>query len=143
MSSITLSRVLGRAALAACVLVAPVALSACSDDEPPAVQPLEGSKQGTARYVLHLEGAPPDSSAYRKALAEDPAKASALADELREAAAASRRQLVQALRAYDGRVVDHWFLTNAVTVEIPAGNALSLQAIDGVARVEPDQLLGE
>jgi hypothetical protein len=143
MSAATPLRALRQLALSCAVLAAPLALSACSDDEPPPVQPLAGSKAGTVRYVVHLKGEPPDASAYRAALKEDPAKAAKLAEELKMAAALNRKKLVQALKAYDGRVVDHWFLTNAVTVEIPAGNALSLTAIDGVAKVEPDQLLVE
>src|SRR5690606_16764245 len=112
-SAAPLLRAFGQLALACAVLVAPLGLAACSEEEPPAVQPLAGSKPGTQRYVVHLTGEPPDASAYRAALKDDPAKAVALADELREAAAASRKKLVQALKAYDGRVVDHWFLTNA------------------------------
>lgn len=143
MPSQALFQVVSRLLLAVAAFAAPLALSACSDEEGPAVQPLAGSNQGMVRYVVHLKGDPPDASAYRAALAEDPAKAAALAEELKQVAADGRKKLVQALRAYDGRVVDHWFLTNAVTVEIPEGNALSLQAIDGVERVEPDQLLVE
>ena len=143
MSAASAFRALGPLALACAVLQTPLVLSACSDDEPPPIQPLAGSKPGTVRYVVHLQGDPPDASAYREALAKDPAKAAQLAEELKMAAALNRKKLVQALKAYDGRVVDHWFLTNAVTVEIPAGNALSLTAIDGVTKVEPDQLLVE
>lgn len=131
------------AALFAVLLGGPVGLSACSDEEPVAVQPLEGSKAGTLRFIVHLQGPPPDASAYLAAVKDDPTKALALADELKRTVASDRKKLVQALRAYDGRVVDHWWLTNAVTVEIPAGNALSLNAIDGVVKVEPDQLLEE
>ncbi len=139
----SLPRVLGATALVLSLGAGPFGAMGCSDDELPSIQPLAGSKAGTVRYVLHLAGDAPDASAYRAALKEDPAKAAAIAAELKETAAAGRRKLVQALKAYDGRVVDHWWLTNAVTVELPAGNALSLTAIDGVVKVEPDQLLAE
>ena len=139
----SLPRVLGATALSLSLLMGASVLSACSEDELPPIQPLAGSKPGSQRYVVHLQGPPPDASAYHEALKDDPSKAPEIAATLKESAAASRKKLVQALRAYDGRVVDHWWLTNAVTVEIPAGNALSLTAIDGVVKVEPDQLLAE
>lgn len=125
------------------VVAALVGVGACSDEEAPVVTPLAGSKPGTQRYLVHLQGAPPDAAAYHEALEEDPAKAVEIAEGLRQSVVEGRKKFVQALKAYDGRVVDHWWLTNAVTVEIPAGNALSLGAIDGVVKVEPDQLLDE
>jgi hypothetical protein len=120
-----------------------LALGGCSDDSGAIPQALGGSAPGLERYVVHLAGEPPDASAYNSSLLEDPDKVPALVAELRAEAELSRKRFVQALNSYDGRVVDHWWLTNAVTVELPAGNAASLRAIDGVVKVEPDQFLVE
>lgn len=116
---------------------------ACDDEAPPGPAPLPGARPGTQRFVVYLAGDGPDATAYRAALQDDPSTAPSLAEALRQQAVAQRRGFLQALRAYDGVVVDHWWLTNAVTVEIPAGNAMSLTAIDGVLKVEPDILFPE
>lgn len=119
------------------------AVAACEDEAPRGPEPLPGARPGTQRFVVYLAGDAPDATAYRAALQDDPSTAPPLAEELRQQAVAQRRGFLQALRAYDGVVVDHWWLTNAVTVEIPSGNAMSLTAIDGVLKVEPDVLFPE
>ncbi|MFZ9889792.1 MAG: hypothetical protein ACO3JL_20035 [Myxococcota bacterium] len=126
-----------------CSTMAIVGLAACEEEQPPGPEPLAGARPGTQRFVVYLAGDPPDASAYRAALKDDPSSAPPLAEALRAQAEAQRRGFQQALRAYNGVVVDHWWLTNAVTVEIPTVNAASLTAIDGVVRVEPDVLFPE
>lgn len=118
-------------------------LAACEDETPKGPDPLAGARPGTQRFVVFLAGDAPDATAYREALQDDPSAAPPLAEALRQQAVTQRRAFLQALRAYDGVVVDHWWLTNAVTVEIPSGNAMSLTAIDGVLRVEPDVFFPE
>lgn len=130
-----------RGALLVCVLAALPLSSGCPDDEKPQVQPLEGSQPGSLRYVVYLTGEPPDLTEYKKALADSPGDVPTIVDGLRKNAEFRRKGFEQTLKAFGGRVVDHWYLTNAVTVEIPANAAASLPALDGVERVVPDQPL--
>jgi hypothetical protein len=113
----------------------------CPEDKPEGPKPLEGSTPGMQRYVVYFGSGGPDLTAYRAAVENEPEKVGELVDKMRAEAKAARMKFVQKLKAYDGRVVDYWWMSNAVTVEIPAGNAASLHVIEDVKRVEPDKLL--
>jgi len=128
-------------ALLACALAMLPLAAGCTDDEKPPVQALTGSKPGVERYVVYLEGEPPDLTEYETALADSPGDVLKIVEGLRQAAAEKHEGFARAIRAYDGKVVDHWYLTNAVTIEIPAGNAASLSELGGVVRVMPDEAL--
>lgn len=132
-------------AVRSCTLLVLVAaawgLAGCPEEEADAPKPLEGAQPGSLRFVVYLKGDPPDLTEYRKALAENPDEVPEIVEELRETVKAERKDFERSLKAFEGKVVDHWFLTNAVTVEIPAGGAPSLPLVNGVERVEPDRML--
>lgn len=133
-----------RAAAAGGLLAAALLAAAC-DDEPvaPEAQPLAGSRPELERWVVHLKGEPPDPAPYREALEKSPEQVPEIAEKLRQKAMQARAGFVQRIADLGGRVVDHWWLTNAVTVEIPGGNVPTLKVLDEVERVEPDRLLDE
>lgn len=130
------------AALLGVALLALVPAVGCDGDEPPPTpSALPGSRADLERWVVYLKGEGPDLTEYKKALKETPEKIPAIVEELRKEAARARASFVQRLATLDARVVDHWYLTNAVTVEVPAGNVETLKLLDSVERIEPDRLL--
>lgn len=108
------------------------------DDAPPA---LAGAGDNTLRFIVYFdEKAGADLSAYRKAVAAGKDTAEIEAG-LREEAKKRHKEFTKQLETFRGEVVEYWFLTNAVTVELPGVNGANLQNIEGVVRVEPDRLL--
>lgn len=134
-----------RSVVVAAGLVAFALAGAGCDEEPetPAREPLAGSRPELERWVVHLKSAPPDPAPYHEALKASPEKAAEEAEKLREQAIRARTDFTQRLKDLGGQVVDHWWLTSAVTVEIPSGNVPTLKLLDEVERIAPDHLLDE
>jgi hypothetical protein len=129
-------------ALAAAILLA----CACTDEAPPPspvplVHGVPGSKPGVERYVLRLDGDPPDVHEHRKLSESDPVAAAAMLDQRRKDMLFARAPLVSAIEAQGGAVVDVWWMANAITIEIAPTSIAALAHASGVARVEPDRLL--
>lgn len=124
-------------------LVAGSLLVGCpSSDEGP--KGIPGATTGTERWVVTFQATPQgkkDLEAYRAALKKSPQAARASAAEARKNAIEARRSIDGALKSFGARIVDHWWMTNSITVEIPAGNAASLRALPGVVSAKPDALL--
>ena len=112
----------------------------CSDPPPEGPAPMPGAKPGTQRWVVHLVGDAPDLVAYRAARGKGEGVETA-EDALRKAARDRAKPLRQSLKGLDGKIVDYWWMTNAVTVEVPEGAVGTLKGLDGVDRIVPDQLL--
>jgi hypothetical protein len=111
-------------------------VSCAADDEGPRAP--AGTKPGSERWVVFFTGDGPSLDDYRKAQGTG-ADLAPLEARLRTAAArhtAFGRQLA----GINGQIVDVWWLTNAVTVELPAGAVDTLKELDGVARVAPEQV---
>jgi hypothetical protein len=124
------------------LLCAATALAAgCPADEPEGPTAIKGAAENSERYVVYLKGEGPDLTEYRKALSDEPDKVPEIVAALREDAERRHKKFEKALRALSGTIVDHWYLTNAVTVEIPKESAPTLKITDGVLRVEPDTIL--
>ena len=111
----------------------------CGD--PPPSGALSGTAPGLERWVVYFEGEP-DLSGYREAVEEGPKAARAYAKKKREEAKARLAKVAEQLRSIQGNIVDYWWMANAITVEIPAGNVESLKVLPGVKEVRPDKLLG-
>jgi hypothetical protein len=126
------------AALVVCVLAG---AAACSDDDDEvAGGALLGSNEGVERWVVHFETGAPDLTAYHAALDKDGDTAS-IELQLREQAMTRRQDFARAVGELGGKIVDYWWLTNAVTVEIPVGNVKSLKMMSDVKELTPDRLL--
>ena len=106
-----------------------------------APDPLPGKVDGTERWVVYLKGAPADLSEFRAAAKKSPeAKATATAA-ARAAASEGHAAFASRLAEMGGEVVEHWWMTHAVTVQIPAGTSENLSQLEGVERIAPDVLL--
>lgn len=115
--------------------------SACSDGGGDASgSGLPGQRDGTERWIVYFADEGPDLAEYRKAIAArsgvDAAEAKLRADALER-----RREFAKSLKELEGTIVEHWFLTNAVTVEVPSGNVGSLKHMAGIAKTAPDRLI--
>ena len=97
--------------------------------------------EGRERWVVTFDGNAPDLAEYRKLLAEDPPAVPAYVGKMRERQAQAHPELDQNLTALGGRVVERWWMSNQVTVEIPSTGLASVQAVPGVKDVSPDVLL--
>jgi hypothetical protein len=114
---------------------------ACSDDGDTADGPvLGGQREGTERWVVHFADEPLDLTAYRAAQKAGAGVREA-EEALREQAVARRKDFAKNLKDLEGVVVEHWYMTNAVTVEIPSGNVGSLRHMAGIKEIRADRLI--
>jgi hypothetical protein len=124
------------------VVVSLVALlcAGFSCGDPPPSGALAGTQAGLERWIVVFEGEP-DLTEYRAALKEGPTQARAYLEKKRVETMQARAPLAEQLRTMSANVVDYWWMTNAITVELPADNVESLKVIPGVKEVRPDKLL--
>lgn len=116
-------------------------LAACPDDgEATGGKPTAGA-DGRERWVLSFEGEAPDLSEYRTLLQENPKAAGPYETQMRDQLMRGRTELDAFLGSVEGRVVERWWMSNAVTVEVPASAVESLKKQPGVKSVTPDPTL--
>ena len=123
-----------------CTLMVFVALSGfgCEEDEAETPQAIPGSKTGSERWVVYFGNGDVDLTAYRAARAEGKSTES-IEEDLRAKAKERYKEFESKLAGFDGTVVDYWYLTPAVTVEIPSGARGTLKTLPGVTEIKPDQ----
>jgi len=118
-----------------------VLAAACSDDGGSSDGPaLVGQKEGSERWIVLFDDEPLDLTAYKAAVTAGAGVLEA-EDALREQAEKRRRDFAKNLKDLEGSVVEHWPLTNAVTVELPRGNVGTLGKMAGVKELRPDRLI--
>ncbi|MCP4503253.1 MAG: hypothetical protein GY822_25225 [Deltaproteobacteria bacterium] len=133
------SHVLVRLVLAGCFVFGALAVTGCTDDDDEEKKPLTGSRPGTERWLVFLKGASLSMEEFRAE--KDAAKKAELEKQLRQGSTLARSDFEKRLEEFDGTVVTHWWMTNAVTVEIPSGTDKSVLQIEGVERMSADQPL--
>lgn len=111
--------------------------AACSDDPPDA---MSGSKPGTERWVVYLASQSIDLAPYKKAQAEGDPLDVIEAKLVKEMKAESKR-FARGLKELNGSVIEYWVLSNAITIEVPAGNVGSVGTMEGVEKMIPDTVL--
>lgn len=116
-------------------------LAACPDsDDTGGAKPAAGA-DGKERWVVTFEGELPDPAEYRALLRDNPKAAAAYVTQMRDSLMRGRTEIEGFLTSVDGRVVERWWMSNAVTVEIPASAVESLKKQQGVKAVSPDPTL--
>lgn len=109
----------------------------CADDPLGDLKaPVVTGTAGRQRFVVTLAGAAPDLAEYRRLLREDPGRVAAYVDERR--AALVRPDLEAAVAGEKGRVVQRWWMSGQLTVELEAEGVARVRALPGVTSVEPD-----
>jgi hypothetical protein len=98
---------------------------------------------GRERWVVTFEGVEPDPTEYRELLKTSPPEAEEYAERMRKQLTRDHAAFESALQALSGRVVERWWMSNAVTVEIDKNAAPSLREAAGVKAVTPDVALGD
>lgn len=126
------------AALLGCVLLA--GMPGCPSDDDAGGKPTLGA-DGRERWVVTLEGEPPDLAEYRALVRDNPKAAAPYVAKMRDNLMSGRTELEGFLTSVDGRVVERWWMSNAITVEVPAGAVESLKKQAGVKRLAPDVTL--
>jgi hypothetical protein len=111
---------------------------ACDGD----AKPVAG-RDGRERWVVSFDGSRPELAEYRKLLKDDPAAVPAYVQKMRDRQAQAHPELDQSVAAIGGAVVERWWMSNKVTVEIPRSGLATIQAVPGVKSVEPDTLLAQ
>jgi hypothetical protein len=110
---------------------------ACADDALGDLKaPLVAGTAGRQRFVVTLAGAAADLGEYRRLLKEDPTRVAAYVDERR--AALLRPEFEAAIANVNGRVVERWWMSGQITVELTNENVAALRALPGVVSVEAD-----
>jgi hypothetical protein len=97
--------------------------------------------EGRERWIVTFEGSEPDVSEYRRLMNGKPDEARAYADKMRKKLDQDHRELMSILESLSGTVVERWWMSNAMTVEIDAAKAPSLARAGGVKSIAPDVLL--
>lgn len=94
--------------------------------------------EGRERWVVTFEGNEPDLAEYRALLKDKPDEAEAYAEKMRKKLETDHEDLAKALESLNGRIVERWWMSQSVTVEIDATVAPSLEKVPGVKSVVPD-----
>jgi hypothetical protein len=120
------------------LLVSPIV--GCNESSEDEVQAIQGSLPGSERWVVYFDSKELDLTAYRNAQAkgEDTAQIETM---LRESAKERYKEFEAKLKGFEGRIVDTWFLTEAVTIEVASGALGTLRTLPGVVKIEPDRLI--
>ncbi len=130
MPALKILRVLGVAMLVGCT----------SGTQQPEATPLAGS-QGRGRWVVTVKATLPDRSAYRALLIDNPAGVAAYVAKMRAEQARNFPEVQKAVTTVNGEVVERWWMSNQLTVELPAAGVATLRGTEGVSSVEPDVVL--
>lgn len=94
--------------------------------------------EGRERWVVTFEGNEPDLAEYRALLKDKPDEAEAYAEKMRKKLETDHEELTKALESLNGRIVERWWMSQSVTVEIDAAAAPSLEKVPGVKSLTPD-----
>lgn len=137
-----ISRARSRVPVPALLLVGALGLGAgaCPGEEQPTAKPTAGA-DGKERWVVTLDGEAPDLSEYRALSRDNPKAVAPYVEKMRQNLMAGRTDLDTFLTSVDGRVVERWWMSNAVTVEVPASAVESLKKQPGVKQLAADQTL--
>lgn len=132
------------ALLVALVLATPVVGLAGCDDEPeePAEKPMMGA-DGRGRWVVAFADAEPDLAEYRSLAKDNPSGAEAFAERARKKLSTSHADFESSLQALSGRIVERWWMSSSLTIEVDASAVPSLRESPGVKSIRPDVALGE
>lgn len=128
------------------VLVAVLGLGlfvGCPAKDPAATGPRVLGTDGRERYVVVFDATAPDLADYRALLKDKPDDAEAYAEKMRAKLHQDHADFEASLSTVNGRVVERWWMSNALTVEVEATGVPTLQKAPGVKSVTPDALLGE
>jgi hypothetical protein len=110
----------------------------CSDDSD--AKPVFG-RDGRERWVVTFEGDAPDLGEYRKMLKDTPDQVPAYVTKMRAKQAETHKELDDALKTFGGSVVEGWWMSNQVTIEIPHDALPTIRKVSGVKDVVADGLL--
>lgn len=122
-------------ACALCLLGGIVGSAGCPDKEEP--KRVTGT-EGRERWIVSFEGNEPDLAEYRALMKDKPDEAEAYAEKMRRKLDQDHEELTKSLESFNGTVVERWWMSNSVTVEIEAGKAPSLEKVPGVKSLAPD-----
>lgn len=124
----------------AALVVVALAGFGCDEEAPEEPTAIPGAKVGSERWVVFFDENAVDLSAYRTAQKEK-ADTTKIEAQLRADAKERYKDFEAKLAGFDGIIVDYWYLTSAVTVEIPSGARGTLKTLPGVTGIKPDQWL--
>ena len=93
---------------------------------------------GRERWIVTFDGNEPDLAEYRALMKDKPDEAEAYAEKMRRKLDQDHEQLAQTLESLNGKVVERWWMSRSMTVEIEAGNVPSLRKASGVKSIVPD-----
>lgn len=110
------------------------------DEDSGGAKPTAGA-DGKQRWVVTFEGEPPSPAEYRALLRDNPKAAEPYVAQMRDSLMRGRTEIEAFLSSVDGRVVERWWMSNAVTVEVPPSAVESLKKQPGVKSIAPDPTL--
>jgi hypothetical protein len=111
--------------------------SACADDPLGDLKTVQvADAAGRQRFVVTLAGAAPDLGEYRRLLKENPSGVAGYVEGRR--AALVRPDVDAAITGASGHVVERWWMSGQLTVELAPEGVSTLRALPGIASVEAD-----
>jgi hypothetical protein len=91
---------------------------------------------GRERFVVTLASGAPDLAEYHRLLKDDPAGVAAYVAQRR--AALGSPELDAALVGVDGRIVERWWMSGQLTIEMKREGLATVRALTAVRAVTPD-----
>ena len=124
-----------RSVLAIALLFAgAISSTGCPQEESPRVTGSEARE----RWIVTFAGAEPDLAEYRGLIKDQPAEAGAYVDKMRRKLDQDHAEIAKTIEAMNGQIVERWWMTNSMTVELEAGSVPTLQQASGVKSVATD-----
>jgi hypothetical protein len=127
-----------RVLVIAALLATAVVGGACKDDEPvPTGKRMLGS-EGRERWVVTFDGKEPDLSEYKGLIADAPDEVESYAAKRRAQLSHDHADFEAQVQALDGKVVERWWMSNALTIEVKPEGVPTLRGFPGVKSMTPD-----
>ena len=102
--------------------------------------------EGRERWIVTFSGKEPDLETYREILRNEPGRADAYAEKMRGILRSAHADFEKSTEAVGVKIVEVWWMSNAMTVEVDARAVPTLQqrvGNEGVLSVTPDRRLDQ
>jgi hypothetical protein len=123
-------------------LFAPTAgLVGCAEDPLGDLRPPGPAQEvgGRQRFIVTLTDAAPDLAEYRTLLKANPTAVPAYVEQRR--AALARPEIEAALAGLQARIVERWWMSGQLTVEVAPDQLPAIKSLPGIAAVDADVAL--
>jgi hypothetical protein len=120
------------------LLALPAWVGCPSEEQAPGSGKRMAGTDGRDRWIVVFDAKEPDLTEYRELQRDDPAEAEGYVQKMRAKLAHDRADFEAQVQALDGKIVERWWMSNALTVEVKPEGVPTLRSFPGVRSITPD-----